>query len=226
MNFEEFKEFFIQNIKIINVNLKEDELNNLYIYMKELLKWNEKINVTSIKDEKEFIIKHYIDSLSINKYIEGNKIIDVGTGGGFPGIPLKIINLNKSFTLIDSVNKKLNVIRSINEIIKLENLEIIHERAEILYKKKEYYEKYDVAITRAVSNFSNIAKYMLPFLKIGGKAICMKGPNYEKELDSSIETIKRYGGKIVKVENLKINENYDRNIIIIEKEKTTNRHFF
>lgn len=226
MNFEEFKEFFIQNIKIINVNLKEDELNNLYIYMKELLKWNEKINVTSIKDEKEFIIKHYIDSLSINKYIEGNKIIDVGTGGGFPGIPLKIINLNKSFTLIDSVNKKLNVIRSINEIIKLENLEIIHERAEILYKKKEYYEKYNVAITRAVSNFSNIAKYMLPFLKIGGKAICMKGPNYEEELNSSIETIKRYGGKIVKVENLKINENYDRNIIIIEKEKTTNRHFF
>ena len=104
MNYNEFCDFFSKNIELNNIviDFNNEELNELYIYMRELLKWNNMINVTSISNEKEFIIKHYIDSLLINKYlIDSNKIIDIGTGGGFPGIPLKIINKEKKFTLID-----------------------------------------------------------------------------------------------------------------------------
>lgn len=221
MNIEEFKTILIEGIKKNNIEeIDENSISKLYEYMKNVLEWNEKINVTAIKNEKDFIYKHYIDSLLINKYIkENSKVIDIGTGGGFPGIPVKIVNDSISITLIDSVNKKLNVIRESIKNLHINNVEIIHTRAEDLYKKKEYFEQYDVATTRAVSNFKNIATYMLPFLKKGGIAICMKGPNYKEELDDAINEIKKYEGEVSEIKNYNINTEYERNIIIIKKVK-------
>ena len=220
MNFEEFKKEFLNNIKDIKVT--EEQIKMFYDYMIQILEWNQKINLTSITNEKEFIIKHFIDSLTVNKYLEGKQsIIDIGTGAGFPGMPLKIVNKEKKIVLVDSINKKLNVIRNINERIKLDNLEIIHSRAEDLGINSQYREKFDVATTRAVSNLSTILEYMLPFVKVGGLALCMKGPNYEDELKLATKAISVLGGKLEKIENINIDRELQRNLVIIKKIKNT-----
>ena len=222
MNIEEFKKVFLEEANKNNINVNNEELENLYKYMIGIIEWNDKVNVTAITEEKLFIVKHFIDSLLINHYLQGKqRIIDIGTGGGFPGIPLKILNKEKKFTLIDSVNKKLNVIRDLSEKIGLENLEVIHTRAEDLAAKKEYREMYDVATTRAVSNLSTILEYMLPFVKVGGIAVCMKGPNYQEELQAADKAIKVLGGQIEMIENFNIGTEYERNVIVIKKVKQT-----
>lgn len=226
MKIEEFKKIFLEQSSKIGLKIEEHELELFYEYMLGILEWNNKVNVTAITDEKMFIVKHFIDSLTINQYLEGKeKIIDVGTGGGFPGIPLKIMNREKEFTLIDSVNKKLNVIRNLTENMKLNNLEIIHSRAEDLGNNINYREQFDVAITRAVSNFSTIIEYMLPFVKVGGIAICMKGPNYNEELEFAKKTIEVLGGRLEKIERINVDNELERNIIIIKKIKNTPNKF-
>ncbi|MBR3613724.1 MAG: 16S rRNA (guanine(527)-N(7))-methyltransferase RsmG [Clostridia bacterium] len=226
MNIEEFKKVFLKEADKNNINVNDEELENLYKYMVGIIGWNDKVNVTAITEEKLFIVKHFIDSLLINHYLQGKqRIIDIGTGGGFPGIPLKILNKEKKFTLIDSVNKKLNVIRDLSEKIGLENLEVIHTRAEDLAAKKEYREMYDVATTRAVSNLSTILEYMLPFVKVGGIAVCMKGPNYKEELDDAKKAIEILGGKFELIETFNLEGEMERNILVIKKIKNTSNKF-
>lgn len=225
MKLEEFKNIIIEEGKVYNLEFNDKQIDNLYNYMIGIIDWNDKVNVTAIVDEKMFIVKHFIDSLTINGYIKGKeRIIDIGTGGGFPGIPLKILNENSKFTLIDSVNKKLNVIRDITSRMEIKNLEVIHARAEDLANKDEYREKYDVATTRAVSNLSTILEYMLPFVKVGGMAVCMKGPNYINELNEAKKAIEILGGKFEKIETFNIDDS-ERNIIIIKKVKKTPENF-
>lgn len=226
MDFIEFKSFLTNECQKNNIKIEEDKIENLYVYMKKILEWNEKINLTAIKDEKEFIIKHFIDSLTLNKYIKNDKkVIDIGTGAGFPGIPLKISNQTIDITLIDSINKKLNVIREINKDINLEKIDIIHARAEDLANNEKYRETFDIATTRAVSNLTTILEYMLPFLKIGGQAICMKGPGYKEELEQARKAIDILGGRIKVVENIIVSDEFERNIIIIEKIKNTPKKY-
>jgi 16S rRNA (guanine527-N7)-methyltransferase len=226
MNIEEFKRIFLEETKKINIEVTDLMINQFYNYMLGIIEWNDKVNVTAITDEKMFIVKHFIDSLTVNGYLENKtSLIDIGTGAGFPGIPLKILNPNLKVTLIDSVNKKLNVIRDLSERINLENIEIIHTRAEDLANNSKYREKYDVATTRAVSNLSTIVEYMLPFVKVGGIAICMKGPNYKEELEDSKNAIKILGGEIEKIDTLNVNDELERNIIIIKKVKETSKKY-
>lgn len=226
MNLEEFKVFFEKELKRNNLEIELSSYNKFYEYMRNVLDWNTKINVTAVRDEENFIIKHYIDSLMISKYVNKKlKVIDIGTGAGFPGIPIKLYNEELDITLIDSINKKLNVIRDSIKDLKLENIDIIHARAEELAVKEEYREKYDVATTRAVSNLSTILEYMLPFIKVGGIAVCMKGPNYQEELENARNAIRILGGKLEVIENFNINTEYERNIIIIKKVSNTPRKY-
>lgn len=226
MELKEFEEIFKKELSNNEIFLKEENYKKYYIYMKEIIEWNDKINLTAITDEKEFLVKHLIDSLTVNRFLEPDKkLIDIGTGAGFPGIPLKIANPNLKVTLIDSINKKLNVIRYAAGKIKLDNLEIIHSRAEDLAIQKEYRESFDFATTRAVSRLNIIAEYMLPFVKIGGKAICMKGPNILEEVEEAKKAIEILGGKIEKVEKFLIDNELERNIVIISKEKFTPKQF-
>ena len=226
MEKNEFLEFMKEECKKNNIQISNEEIEKLYIYMKEILEWNEKVNVTAIKDEKEFIVKHFIDSLTIEKYItNGEKVLDIGTGAGFPGIPIKITKNKSHVDLVDSVNKKLNVIRDIIPKIKLEDIECIHTRAEDLAKNVKYRESYDVVTSRAVANLTTLVEYMLPFVKVGGKIICMKGPNVEEELAESKKAISILGGKIEQIENINIDSDYERNIIIIKKEKLTPKQY-
>lgn len=206
----------------INIEICEEESNKLYMYMNLMLEWNKKINLTSITDEEDIIIKHFVDSLSINKYLSKNKnVMDVGTGAGFPGIPLKIFNEDIEFILVDSLNKRINFLEEVKQKLNINKLELVHSRIEDLAKNLKYREKIDIVVSRAVANLSVLSEYMLPFVKIGGFCICMKGPNIDDELENSKNAIKILGGEIEKVESLVLPGNLERNIIIIKKEKET-----
>lgn len=221
MEYLEFEKIFKE--ECLKNNIQEfNNVDKFYKYMKLLLEWNEKINLTAIKDEKEFIIKHFVDSLMVNYLVKGKKrIIDVGTGAGFPGIPLKLFNEEQNVTLIDSVNKKVNVLNNIIEELNLKNVEAIHTRAEDLAQNKVYRENFDIAVSRAVANMTTLVEYLIPFVKVGGYIICMKGPNFEEELNESKNAIKILGGELEKVECFNINGQLERNVIIIKKIKNT-----
>ena len=226
MEYIEFENIFKEECIKNNINIKEEKIKYFYDYMKYLLDWNEKINLTAIKDEKEFIVKHFVDSLTISELVGDNKrIIDVGTGGGFPGIPLKLLNENLEVSLVDSVNKKIMVLNDIINRMKLNKIEAIHKRAEDLAQKENYREAFDIATSRAVSNMNTLVEYLLPFVKIGGYVICMKGPGYEEELATSRNAIEILGGKIEDIKELKVSDELDRNIIIIKKVKNTNKKY-
>ena len=222
-----FKEKLKENTEAIGVLLDETELEQFYKYKNLVIDWNEKINLTAITDDFEFIVKHFVDSLTINKYIEKNKtIIDIGTGAGFPGIPLKIVNKDNKVILFDSLNKRLKVLEDIIEEIKLTNVETLHGRAEETFKNKEYREKYDIAVSRAVASLNVLVELMLPAVKVGGICICMKGNNADTEIDEAKKAIKELGGEILKVEKVVLPElNLERNIVVIKKVKETPKQY-
>lgn len=222
-----FKSKLKENAKIIGVSLDDNMLNQFYRYKNMVLDWNEKINLTAITDDLEFIIKHFVDSLTINKYIEpGKTIIDIGTGAGFPGIPIKILNTGNKVVLFDSLNKRIRVLEDIVEKINLENVYLIHGRAEETFKNVKNREKYDIAVSRAVANLNVLVELMLPAVKVGGKCICMKGNNAENEIEESKKAIKELGGEICKVEKIILPElKLERNIVVIEKVKQTPKQY-
>ena len=227
MSFEEFKDVFLKELSILNTNIdiRDEVIKMFFDYMNGIISWNDKINVTAIIEPKEFIFKHFVDSITINEIINNEgKLLDVGTGAGFPGIPIKLLNNKLSVTLIDSVNKKLNVIRDVTKDMNIDNLEIIHSRAEDLARDNNYREKYDYVTTRAVSNLSTILEYMVPFLKVNGIAICMKGPNYKEEIDDSTNTFKVLGISLKEVKKY-VFEGQERNVLIIEKIKKTDEKY-
>lgn len=223
MDFEEFKQKLQEESNKIQIKIEEKESRTFYDFMKILLVENEKVNLTAITEENEIIIKHFIDSLTINKYlINANKILDLGTGAGFPGIPLKIVNKDKEFVLVDSLNKRIEFLNKVKEKCELENLELIHSRAEDLAKNINYREKFDVVTSRAVANLRTLAEYLLPFVKKEGICICMKGPNVDNELEEAKNSINILGGKIEKIEKIFLKENdMERNILIIRKIQNT-----
>ena len=219
MIFDEFKKVFDFESKKMNIILDDLKMERFYKYMNLLLEWNEKINLTAITDEREIIVKHFLDSLTIEKYLDNIKnLADIGTGAGFPGIPIKIFNPNIKITLVDSLNKRVNFLNDIVKELKLENVEVIHSRAEDLGKDKNCREKFDVVTSRAVANMSVLSEYLLPLVKIDGKCICMKGAEIEEELESAKYAIKLLGGRIEKVDNFELSdEHLKRNIVVIKK---------
>lgn len=227
MEEKEFKEKLKKNALAIDVELDDEMLNQFYQYKNLVVEWNEKINLTAITDDFEFIIKHFVDSITINQYIQPNKtIIDIGTGAGFPGIPIKILNKDNKVVLFDSLNKRIKVLEDIIEKINLENIELIHGRAEETFKNVKYRERYDVAVSRAVAGLNVLAELMLPAVKVGGICICMKGNNAESEIDEAKRAIKLLGGEIVKVDKIVLPElRLERNIIIVKKVKPTPKQY-
>lgn len=227
MRFEEFNEEFIKKLNEINNTCSKDESEKLFKYMNILLEWNEKMNLTAITDESEIISKHFVDSLTILKYIKNNdKVIDVGTGAGFPGIPLAIFKNNTKFTLLDSINKRINFLNEVKEKIELDNVENLHGRAEDFGQNKAYREQYDVSASRAVAPMHVLLEYLLPFVKVGGMCICMKGPNVSEEIKDIENVAKKLGAQLVETENLKLlNGEIERNIIILKKIKNTDKKY-
>ena len=223
MNIDDFKELMCSYGKQIDIEFNDKQLNQFYDYMNLLLDWNEKINLTAITEPEEVVLKHFIDSLTINKYIENNKTIaDVGTGAGFPGIPLKIYRPDLNVVLVDSLNKRINFLNEVICKLDLKMISAIHSRIEDFGKDKKHRENYDYVTARAVANLATLSEYLIPISKVGGKCICMKGDEIEEELDNSKAAINILGGKIDKVDYFELpNSNISRNVIIIEKIKNT-----
>ena len=223
MNKEEFKKVFMEYVKKIDIDINEEQINKFYDYMNLLIEWNKKINLTAITDYNEIILKHFVDSLTINKCIkENNYVVDVGTGAGFPGIPLKIIRDDIKIVLVDSLNKRINFLNEVIKELNLKNIETVHARAEEFGRNKKYRQKFDIATSRAVANLSTLSEYMIPLVKINGRCICMKGKEIKEELKDSLNAIKVLGGKVENVEEFELADNdINRSIIYILKEKDT-----
>lgn len=223
----EFLRHVKQKAQEIGYTLQEEQLEQFFTYKELLIEWNKKMNLTAIEQEEDIITKHFIDSLSIASYIPDTaKVIDIGTGAGFPGIPLKILKKDLSITLLDSLNKRITFLEEVIRNLSLENIQAVHARAEELAHKEEYREQYDIAVSRAVAPMHTLLEYMLPYVKIGGKCICMKGPNLQeesKDLQNCLETL---GGEIEKIEEIVLPETeIKRNIMLIKKENKTPKKY-
>ena len=208
-----------------NININEEKLDKFKRYSDLIREWNEKINLTAITDEDGIIKKHFIDSISVlesNTIKNGMKIIDIGTGAGFPGIPLKIIMPDSEILLLDSLNKRINFLNETISILGLKGIKAVHYRAEELAKKPEYREKYDIAVSRAVANMTVLSELCVPFVKIGGYFIAMKGPSSEDEIEESKTAIYILGGKIKNVvETSMLQPDMNHRLVIVEKIKST-----
>lgn len=219
MEIREFSNKIKDIAKNINLELNDEKVKNFYNYMELLLQWNEKVNLTAITEPNDIILKHFIDSLTIERYIDKNvNIIDIGTGAGFPGIPISIARTDINITLMDSLNKRIKFLDEVIKENKLNNAKTIHARAEELARDKDYREKFDIATSRAVASLNVLLEYMLPFVKVGGYCICMKGSNIEDEILNSKRALNALNGVIEKIEEFELpNSDMSRNIIIVKK---------
>lgn len=223
----EFYKYLDQQARKIDIMLSEEQLQKFYKYMKLLLEWNEKINLTAIIEPKEIILKHFIDSLSIIKYIKNkNSLVDVGTGAGFPGIPIKIVLPEIKVILIDSLNKRITFLNEVISQLDLKYIEAVHSRVEDFARNKEYREKFDVATARAVAQLPIILEYLIPLTKVKGNIICMKGNKIDEEIKKSKKAISVLGGNLEKIDNFYLPDtDIERNIIIVNKvEKTSSKY--
>ena len=223
MEKKRFEEEMAKKSKILGVRFSVEQIEQFYKYMNLLIEWNEKMNLTAITEPKEIILKHFIDSITILKYIDDNsKLVDVGTGAGFPGVPLSIMNPTLKITLVDSLNKRLIFLQEVVKELNLKNIEIVHARAEEFGQNKNYREKFDIATSRAVANLATLSEYLVPLVKIGGKIISMKASNAKEEINDAQKAIEVLGGKIEKIEEFDLPESdIGRTIIIIDKNKCT-----
>ena len=223
----DFKNRMMKLSRKMNIDLNDQQIDMFYKYMNLLLEWNEKINLTAITDVDEIVLKHFIDSMTILKYIKGNeKIVYVGTGAGFPGIPIAIVRPEVQVTLLDSLNKRIIFLDEVIEKLALKNAKTVHGRAETFGQDEAYREKFDISTSRAVAKLSTLSEYLIPLVRVGGHCICMKGSDVEEELKEAEFAIKELGGEIK--ENQKFNlpgSDISRNIIIIEKQKETKSRY-
>jgi 16S rRNA (guanine527-N7)-methyltransferase len=214
-----------QGLQQLNIEATTETLDKFELLKGLLVEWNEKINLTAITESKEVDIKHFVDSatcLATGYIKDGHKIIDVGTGAGFPGVPIKILNASLKVTLLDSLNKRIKYLEDVVNKLELKEVTLVHSRAEDGGISKLYREKYDIALSRAVAAMNVLCEYCLPFVKVGGYFICQKGPSYKEELESAAKAIDILGGKIREVKGFKLpNSEITHYIIIIEKVKAT-----
>lgn len=206
-----------------NISLSDKSLSQLNTYAELLIEWNDKINLTAITDPEEIVYKHFLDSmmpLALLDIPEGSSLIDVGTGAGFPGLVLKIVRPDLQITLLDGTNKRLLVIKDIEEKIGI-TTKIIHMRAEDGSKQKDLRESFDYATARAVTSMPVLSEYCIPYVKLGGYFIPLKGPDIQEELKSGINAINLLGGKWIETKSYSLGDMGERNLVIIQKTKPT-----
>ena len=197
-------------------------------FKKLILDYNEHTNLTRITEDEEFNVTHFLDSLSLIKtnLFDGNKkVIDIGTGAGFPGVPLKLYNDELDITLLDSLRKRIDFLSGAIEELGLEKIYPIHARAEEIARTEEYREQYEIAVSRAVANLSTLAEYAMAFVKVGGYFVSQKGPEYKEELKNAKRAIEVMGGEVKDIIHTPLPNDIDHYIIVIKKVKATDKKY-
>ena len=223
---------FRDEIKIaaasFQIKFSDIQLNQFDIFYKTLIEWNQKINLTTITEPKDFAIKHIIDSISLwdeEKLSNIKTVIDIGTGAGFPGIPLKICRPHLQIYLIDSLNKRVSFLKTVVDKLQFDNVFCIHSRAEDLAHKTDFRENFDLVTSRAVARLNVLSEYCLPFVKLNGIFIALKGSDIKEEIEESFNAIKKLGGDLPEVVNIHLPNGDTRNIIYVKKISKTSNNF-
>ncbi|MCR8643002.1 16S rRNA (guanine(527)-N(7))-methyltransferase RsmG [Paenibacillus sp. N1-5-1-14] len=198
---------FVAKLGEKGIELSEAQVDQFELYYKELVEWNEKINLTAITERSEVYWKHFYDSLSLSFYVEMNKVksmADIGSGAGFPGIPLKIAFPHLKLTIVDSLNKRINFLKQLVEKLNVQDVNCVHGRAEDIGRLPEHRDQYDLSTARAVARFNSLAEFCMPFVKVGGKFVSMKGSEVEEEVKESGNCMKELRGKVLKVDRMEL----------------------
>ena len=233
VSYNDFKELFhVKHFQAqlheLGIEITDEQLKKFYLYYRELVKWNTVINLTAITELPDVLEKHFLDSLSIVKVIPQEKLnagislIDIGTGAGFPGIPLAIVFPKTKVVLMDSLNKRLNFLNRMIEELHLENARTVHARAEDLARQKNYREKFDVVCSRAVASLNVLSEYCIPFAGAGGEFVAYKSENADEEIRKAGRAVKVLGGEFRTAEKFLLPDtDYERVLICITKKKPT-----
>ena len=209
---------------MLGISLTEEQLSALEVYAELLCEKNKVMNLTAITEERQIALKHFADCLSIFSRCElpeGASVIDVGTGAGFPGIPWKIFRPDLTITLFDSLAKRVGFLQEVIDTLGLAGIKAVHGRAEEAARRGALREGYDIATARAVANLRDLSEYCLPFVKVGGKMLALKGPDADREAAQAENAVETLGGKILCIERIALPEDNTRTVVVIEKQRPT-----
>jgi len=216
---QEWLERVVRDMRTFEVNLTSAQAAQLGVYADMLVQWNAGVNLTAITDEEGIAVKHFIDSLSGLPHVpSGASVVDVGTGAGFPGLPFAVSRHDLKVTLLDSLDKRIRFLQAVTDVLNLKNVRMQHGRAEDFGVKPGWRESFDVAVARAVAGLPVLLEYCLPFVRIGGLFLAMKGPGAAEETSAASEALRLLGGRIVEIRSFLLpGTDMERNIIVVEK---------
>ena len=230
--YEEGLKIFYKGLEELGIELSEKQIDQFIQYYEMLVEKNKVMNLTAITEFNEVIVKHFIDSLALVKVVNKDdlskevSIIDIGTGAGFPGIPLKIAFPNIKITLLDSLNKRINFLKEVSDELGFEGIDFIHGRSEDFGRNPQFREKFDICVSRAVANLATLSEFCVPFVKVGGSFISYKAGDCGEEVKESMKAVEKMGGKITnQLEYMVPTSDLNRVLLFIEKEKATPKSF-
>lgn len=213
----------------MGISLSEGQQEQFMTYLSLLLEWNEKMNLTAITEERDVVLKHFADCLSLVPLLEWKadmQVIDVGTGAGFPGIPVKIACPAVQMTLLDSLQKRIGFLQEVGSQLHLDGVTYVHSRAEDGGQNPAYREQFDLCVSRAVANLAVLAEYCLPFLKVGGRLAALKGPDAAAEVEQAAGALKKLGGRLVEIKDVEIpHTDLSHKLVFIEKVSPTPKKY-
>lgn len=225
------KDMSVLEEKIIKtgIELSETQIGQFHVFYDMLVEWNKVMNLTGITEYNEVVEKHFLDSLSVVRVLDlrqVDRVIDVGTGAGFPGIPLKIAFPHLNITLLDSLNKRVKFLMEVINRLKLKNIEAVHGRAEDLARKDEYRERFDLCVSRAVANLASLSEYCLPYVKEGGTFIAYKSGDIEEEVKDAGKAVDILGGRLEEVTKFQLPDtDISRSFVQIQKIRKTGKKY-